>query len=557
MKKPLLKFLVIAILIVFLLFLGFWGGRPWHHSDEVGGSAAAWASRAILNLDFHPKRFDYPALVIYLQGFVYGLKKICVQASGRNGDFFDLILSNIFSLITIFCCYSITYTLLKNKAFSLLSSVLLATSLIWVRNVHYQTVDIPLAAMTIATTYLTFHYLSSSSRLNWEKYFLLGIFVGLTASTKYNGSLILVLILPLITLSSKNFNKAIQRIFVTGFSSILTFFLINPFILLDFEGFKQFIPGITRYRGSYHFGYTASNAALHHLTVSFKDGYGLIPLIIALIGIIWIVKTNLINKSQKMILVGYPILFFLIMTDTHFSFQRYILPIVPFLAIFSATGFWYLWNVKYNLNPVLKAVTIILIFLTLYQNITYSLKHNNLLKKEDTRQTFKKIISEAVKDKTDGTIIVNCSECDRYLSQENIWEIQREPQSDLKKDPATLIIFDSFNDDRILYDKSIARTTQSKKFKLYENYQDLYPVQITPYTFPKEQVPFAPESKYSPDKKDIDSRVTPGPFIEVYFKDKLLMEKFIKICNQHQSACKKVNSDQAYYFNQINTEYSL
>jgi len=428
---------------------------------------------------------------------------------------------------------------------------LLASSPIWVRNIHYLTVDIPLASSFIFAAYLAFKYLSTNS-LDDKKIIFLGIAIGVTTATKYNGIIIFFPLVLSIMIGKQRIKHKIKQIILMGITTMVSFLIINPFVLTDFKHFRESIKVISQFGKIHHLGsYSPNGVILHHLNVSLVDGYGLIPLIFAFVGAILITRNKFTNTRQKIFLISCPLIFFVIISGLTMNFQRHLLPIIPFLAIFTTIGFWRIWQ---TVPSIIRSIIFVLPVIVLQQNFVFAAKHNYLLSQTDTRIVFQQLLPQIFLENPQVTI--SCSHCHRYLDRNHKFIIQSGIESNLENDSADLFVFDSFANDRSLYDKDKSRFLQDPKFKLYYNYQSLYPVQISPYLVSKELVSFAPESSTSPDKKDIDSRQTSGPFIEIYFRDQAAASKFIELCQPHQALCREVNSKSAYYFNQINYEYS-
>ncbi|MEA2020165.1 MAG: glycosyltransferase family 39 protein [Patescibacteria group bacterium] len=133
---------------------------------------------------------------------------------------------------------------------SLLSALAFAVFPLHVRDSHLATVDVPMVFWLAWSMYFAAKVLKSSA---WRNYIFAGIFAGLAASTKYNGVFILLVIVLAhclqIWLKSQGeetkfvatfFSKKLLKVFVSGLSALLVFFLGTPYILFDFKTFWSY-----------------------------------------------------------------------------------------------------------------------------------------------------------------------------------------------------------------------------------------------------------------------------------------------------------------------------
>ena len=103
-----------------------------------------------------------------------------------------------------------------------------------------------------------------------------------------------------------------------------------------------------------HYGFTTDDGLFYHLTHSFYYGYGLLPLSFSLLGLCWIVRTNRINIQQKLVITIFPLMFYLLMASSRLAFQRYMLPLIPFLGVYSSLGLFYMYSAT-NINSIRKS----------------------------------------------------------------------------------------------------------------------------------------------------------------------------------------------------------
>ncbi len=257
--RPLTLILLIAL---FIRLIGIDHGFPYiYHPDEPAVIRTALGIR----FDPNPHHFDWPHLYIYLNYFVYmvfaKLRDI-ITAIGLNSqlsrvapliyndNLFFYLLSRIFSAtlgaLTVIPIYLWVKKLASNKS-ALLASALLALAPLHVRNSHYALIDVPMLFFLSWSLYFAseaserrrpaegrgFHFITFSP-------ILAGLFLGFSASTKYNGVLGGLFIVALLLLQkTKALKQRVFDIFKLGLFTILGFIVGTPFSVLDFKTFTR------------------------------------------------------------------------------------------------------------------------------------------------------------------------------------------------------------------------------------------------------------------------------------------------------------------------------
>ena len=265
--KPNLVLLLIILLGLILRLTGIQHGFPFiFHPDEPTIIRSALGIR----FDPNPKHFDWPHLYIYINYFLYMLfakfRSLLEAANLKNtlSSVFPLIwnddlifyyltrcLSAILGALTAIPLYLTSKNLFGKKA-GILTALAITIMPYHVWHSHYSLGDIPAAFLVSWALYYSSLIIKSSDKKN---YILAGLFIGLSASIKYNGGLT-ALMVPVahflrIFWTNKNEDKIknFQRIFLGSadikkliFSGLLAFlgFLIGtPFALLDFKTFSR------------------------------------------------------------------------------------------------------------------------------------------------------------------------------------------------------------------------------------------------------------------------------------------------------------------------------
>jgi len=159
----------LVLLLGVVGFLGAWGGTPFYHPDTILEKALRTLAQG-----GNPRFFNYPALMLYLDGAAFQGWFGLLQANGlvssgvtpldwylaaiQPGSGISLpvfapghLVNLVFSLLGAACTYLTAYRLARSRAAALAAGLLLATCLLWATDAHYLTVDTALAGLGMAT----------------------------------------------------------------------------------------------------------------------------------------------------------------------------------------------------------------------------------------------------------------------------------------------------------------------------------------------------------------------------------------------------------------------
>ena len=268
-SKKKIRLDLVLLLIVFLGLVlrltGIQHGFPFiFHPDEPTIIRSALAIR----FDANPKHFDWPHLYIYINYFLYmifakfrdlielaNLKETVVSRFPLiwNDDlifyYLTRCLSAILGALTAIPVYLSGKSLFGRKVgiFAALAIVLMPYH-VW--HSHYSLGDIPSAFLLAWGMYFSTLIIKSEKRKN---YILAGLFIGLSASIKYNGGLSALMVpvahfLRILWANRgedkiKNFSRiflnpeGIKSLFMSGLFAFLAFLIGTPFALFDFNGY--------------------------------------------------------------------------------------------------------------------------------------------------------------------------------------------------------------------------------------------------------------------------------------------------------------------------------
>ena len=255
-----LFFIILIALAVRLA--GIDHGFPFiFHPDEPTIVRSALGIRFELN----PKHFDWPHLYIYLNYFLYMIFakfRNFVPGLGLNSFFikvFPLIwddklvfyyltrcFSAILGALTVIPIY-LSGKKLFGKNVGFFSALAFALMPYHVRHSHYSLPDVPMVFFLAWGLYFATCILKETGIKN---YILSGLFVGFSASTKYNGGLS-ALMIPTVhflrVFERRTQDKAVKILTLKGFvalilsglAALVGFTVGTPYALLDFKMFSR------------------------------------------------------------------------------------------------------------------------------------------------------------------------------------------------------------------------------------------------------------------------------------------------------------------------------
>ncbi len=387
------KIPILFIIILSALILRLWGidfGLPFQfHQDEpiVVNHALAYGTG-----DLNPHFFIIPPFCSYLLFACYGFFFLIGKFFGifsSAGDFaikfftdptiFYLIARIVLGVIPgtllIWLSY-LVYKRLFGKEGSLYVAACMAFIFLCVINGHYAYSD-NLLVLFILLTYLLLYRMIKKPLLS--NYVFSGMLIGLAISTKYNAVLLLGSLFSahyrIIADGSQHKKRIImdKRLWVGIFASICAFIITNPFSVLDYKFFLESVTG--RIRNSY-IGW------LHHLQYSFAEGIGTWLLIAGLVGIIFIFIKK--RKTEAILFLSFPFLFYLHLVIRSQRYSRYALPIIPFL-IMSAAFLVFKVLMPMAKKRLSRFIIVCLSVIIVIPTAVKSIKADILFSKTDTR----------------------------------------------------------------------------------------------------------------------------------------------------------------------------
>ena len=351
-----------AILIV-AAYLRFWHigwslPELYEEAISVRLSVQYWKFGSA-GIDLAPRFFTYPAFTFYLQfaaeAVWYGLGRIFglyngfdAFAAANKTDFttFAYIgrtISCLFDLGTIVTAYAIAKRLLNERA-GLISALILAICTVHIKEAHLVNVDTPLTFFCILTVYCSLRYFEKPSM---RFAIFAGVCMGLAMAAKYNGAVVGIAIAAAFLARLEKPSDIGTFLFDKRFWAALlcgggVFAACNPYIFIEFAGFSHDLFGAQAHMSGGHLGVdTHTFTAVYYLFKAFPGALGT-PLTV--FGIASLIYLLLERKRKDYVVLAFPIVFFVIISFWAMRAERYVLPVIPFLAVSSGIAAILLWE---------------------------------------------------------------------------------------------------------------------------------------------------------------------------------------------------------------------
>lgn len=225
-----------------------------------------------------------------------------------------------------------------------LAALLLAVAPLHVLNSHYVKHDVPVTFL-IVLAYLAYDRLWS--RGDSRSLLLAAAVTGVAFSTHYYAIFLAIPLAWSAARGARNTGDAIRRIAVAAVVSGAVFFLLSPYILVepgtalrDIRANRQIVVD----RAVDHLGYLASAARYGRLLLF--DTVGVPAAVLALVGLGVGARRD---PWRTIWLLAFPVPFLLFIAST-FPASRYLVPVVPFMALFAALALAELWRLTRGVN---------------------------------------------------------------------------------------------------------------------------------------------------------------------------------------------------------------
>ncbi|MBI1813807.1 MAG: glycosyltransferase family 39 protein [Deltaproteobacteria bacterium] len=316
--------------------------RLWHidfglpeffHPDEP---IKAQKALAIAAGDLNPHYFWHPSFMLYTTA-------VAVRLFAWNDGPVDptrvvligRVVNATFGALTI----PLTFLLgraIAGSAVGLGAAALLTVAPLPVFCSHYLKEDAPLTFWIVAAAVAA---LRLTRRGTTRDYIVAGLLCGAAIATKYTG--LLALLLPFLAHRERPGHEPRQLRWL-GFAAMIAFITLTPFAVLDTW---QFARGVGHEGSNVVTGMATSALSplpflwTFHLRYSIAPGLGWLATALALVGFVWALRQP---TASYRVVTAFVALGYTIFENSPYkpppNFDRYVLPLLPFLAVLAMVG---------------------------------------------------------------------------------------------------------------------------------------------------------------------------------------------------------------------------
>lgn len=377
------NFIILLVIIFIGAFFRFykldWGQGLFTHPDEY--HIVASVSQLSFPNQMHPHFFSYGTVTIYLIYFTQQI--INFISSTLNLSLLGRFYSALFSVLTILLVYKIACLFLK-KHWGLLAAFLVAISPGLIQQAHFATPESSLTFFLFGALFLILKFIKTNRTIFLV---LSSVFLGLSLGVKISAlTFAPVLLSGIIIKSWQAKTKVFKLVLISCLTTISTFFIVAPYIFLDFPSFRSNL----EYEGSLAIGkipvfYTRqfidTIPVLFQMEKILPYALGPAPLAIGILGF-FTCALSLFKKLKPglfLLLIAFLSLF-LSNTFLFTKWTRFIAPAFPFFAIFTAFFLSKIEERNKILAYVLASIAVITTFIWVYAFF-------NIYRNPDVRKT--------------------------------------------------------------------------------------------------------------------------------------------------------------------------
>ncbi|HEV2238931.1 MAG TPA: glycosyltransferase family 39 protein, partial [Ktedonobacterales bacterium] len=345
----LLAVLAISVVALVLRLVGDGFGLPAHYLwDEP-----TIVNRAVRmgNGDLNPHFFYYPGLTFYLTFlaeaalFVVGHLRHAYPSTSAyatafftNSTAFYLVGRVLAAFIGAGTCI-VTYLVGKRfftPAVGIIAAAVVAVSPVAMANAHFTTLDVPMAFFVVLAYVGIWQVYARGSR---GDYLFAGAAIGLGIATKYLPGLLLVSLVLAHVLRTQRATGRWQprRADVAPLAwgigaTLVATFITSPFTFLDWRDAIRDYSAQSALSGVAQ----TSTAPINfgpYLSAGLPWSVGWLAYLAALVGLVAVARAQGARRLELLLFLSFPLLFFLVIGSAHQAFTRYLVTMVPFVAL--------------------------------------------------------------------------------------------------------------------------------------------------------------------------------------------------------------------------------
>ena len=344
---------ILAVALAVRLYEMTWGlPFVYEEATPLKKAWAMWGWGSPTGVDLNPQFFNYPSLTIYLQFVAQGLLYLAMKLSGSvtsGADFHaryivdpapfffvGRFISVLFGVGAVWLTY-LTGRRLGAKAAAALAAALLAVNTFHISRSHLIEVDLPLAFFTMLTLWLL---LGLTKNPTLKGYVTAGAAIGLAASTKYTGA-ILVLPLAAAHLCARSAARSAARErpawwfpLASVVAAGLLFAITSPYVFLDSATFAEHFATERQHMSLGHFGLGGSSSWVFYCRSLAATVMGWPCTVLSFAGLVFLALVQ--RRKSIWILGAFVVPYLLAVSVWSMHADRYLLPVLPALLLFAA-----------------------------------------------------------------------------------------------------------------------------------------------------------------------------------------------------------------------------
>jgi hypothetical protein len=398
----------VAGVVLLAILIRLWGISPdlpyiYHPDEPVAISISLDMFRTG---DLNPRFFHWPSLIFYINALAYVPYYLAGKLLGvfhNPNDILSLtslamgvtraelpgivllgrLVTVFFGSLNVLIVFLIGKRLLRSSGVGLLAAVMMAVSPSNVTNSRY------IAPDTYATFFVLLSLLISTQLLHYGRtrdYIAAGVVVGLAASSKYNGGLVIaaLILAHFLRRDSRGFRD--YRLYMALFISLGSFLLTTPFAALDSDKFLTDLQFDATHYSTGHTGMEGEPLRWYLSHLWRVEG----PIVIlAALGIVQVIWSR---SKERWVAVVFPVIYFALISRLVVRNERTLLPMVPFLFLFASLMVFFLWSqigrARSRIRPALLRTAIVgLIIVCVALPFSVTLQRGIRLATVDSRET--------------------------------------------------------------------------------------------------------------------------------------------------------------------------